>query len=221
MPRAIDPNNSLIGNLRLALGENPDIDTSDLSIDASNGTVKLNGTVNSLFEKATAEKIAKSIPGAKRVENNLVVSPAKNLNDNKIKEKIELALGNLSKEGIQTIGVYEVDHGTAYLTGSSTSLLQSRRAVDVASKIPGVKNVVDETEIIANSDESINNLVSDALSDDRRIDPYSVEIQVNNADVFLEGEVDDEDSVLAAGELAAGISGVKHVVNHLHARVSH
>jgi osmotically-inducible protein OsmY len=67
-------------------------------------------------------------------------------------------------------------------------------------------------------DISIKNLVMDSLADDPRVDRLAIEVNVKNADVYLEGEVEDEEAKQAAEELVSATAGVKYVVNHLHTR---
>jgi len=51
------------------------LDARAISVSTTNGTVRLRGTVHSLYEKQVAESAAKAAPGVKEVVNEIAVSP--------------------------------------------------------------------------------------------------------------------------------------------------
>lgn len=68
------------------------------------------------------------------------------------------------------------------------------------------------------SDERIREDVCDRLSDDDEIDARDITVTVKNAEVILEGTVNDRRSKHRAEDVAESVSGVKEVTNHLRAR---
>lgn len=68
------------------------------------------------------------------------------------------------------------------------------------------------------SDERIREDVCDRLSDDDEIDARDITVTVKNAEVILEGSVNDRRSKHRAEDVAEAVSGVKEVTNHLRAR---
>lgn len=68
------------------------------------------------------------------------------------------------------------------------------------------------------SDERIREDVCDRLSDDDEIDARDITVTVKNAEVILEGTVNDRRSKHRAEDVAESVSGVKDVTNHLRAR---
>jgi osmotically-inducible protein OsmY len=68
------------------------------------------------------------------------------------------------------------------------------------------------------SDERIREDVCDRLSDDDEIDARDITVTVKNAEVILEGSVNDRRSKHRAEDVAESVSGVKDVTNHLRAR---
>lgn len=68
------------------------------------------------------------------------------------------------------------------------------------------------------SDERIREDVCDRLSDDDEIDARDITVTVKNAEVILEGTVNDRRSKHRAEDIAESVSGVKDVTNHLRAR---
>lgn len=53
-----------------------DLRESTINVDVDNAVVTLSGTVGSAAQKASAEKLAKSVEGVTSVKNNLTVQPA-------------------------------------------------------------------------------------------------------------------------------------------------
>jgi osmotically-inducible protein OsmY len=68
------------------------------------------------------------------------------------------------------------------------------------------------------SDERIREDVCDRLSDDDEVDARDITVTVRNAEVILEGSVNDRRSKHRAEDVAESVSGVKDVTNHLRAR---
>jgi osmotically-inducible protein OsmY len=65
------------------------------------------------------------------------------------------------------------------------------------------------------SDERIKEDVSDRLTDDWAIDASDVEVDVENCEVTLTGEVSSRDDKRRAEDVAEAVSGVRHVQNNL------
>jgi osmotically-inducible protein OsmY len=68
------------------------------------------------------------------------------------------------------------------------------------------------------SDERIREDVCDRLSDDDEVDARDITVTVKNAEVILEGTVQDRRSKHRAEDVAESVSGVKEVTNQLRAR---
>jgi osmotically-inducible protein OsmY len=211
----------LIGAVRQVLGESADIDVCEVRVDVKGGVVYLTGTVNTLNEKRIADSLVRDIEGVKAVENDLVIVPSRlELDDLSIKESIEQALGNYPEETPTRIGVREVCDGIVYLAGKADSEQEVCEVMEIASRVPGVKEVVVEIDVapgVPMDDIMIKNLVMDSLTD-RHTDPFAIEVNVEDANVYLEGEVEDEEAKQSAEELASATTGVKNVINHLGTR---
>lgn len=61
---------------RAVLAAADDLRDSTINVDVDNAVVTLSGTVASAAQKASAEKVAKSVEGVASVKNNLTVQPA-------------------------------------------------------------------------------------------------------------------------------------------------
>jgi len=201
-----------------ALANSPDVDTDEVRVEAAGGTVRLTGAVDTLFEKQMAGALARQVEGVGRVQNDIVVSPTKPVQDKRLREALEQALGEYPEWDPKKVGVREVSDGIAYISGEVTSAQERIRAGWIASRIPGVKQIVNEIEIAPGQpldDVTIEELVSDAISNDPRIDPFDIEVSVKNGRVTLSGEVEDQEALRAAAQIASAVPGVKGVVNRL------
>lgn len=64
---------------RAALATIDDLRDSTINVDVANDVITLKGTVGTAAQKASAEKVAKTIEGQKGVKNELTVKPADSL----------------------------------------------------------------------------------------------------------------------------------------------
>jgi osmotically-inducible protein OsmY len=212
---------ALIGAVRNALAESGEIDMSNIAVRAGNGVVYLTGTVDTMQQKEAAVRIARRTPGGKYVENDLAISASKSESDSILFDKVSDVLGSFPVDDPARIGVRAVGRGIVYLSGKAKNVFEVRRAVELAESVPGVKQVISEIDVAPGelADEiGLKNSVMDELDDDPRVNPYSIKVCIDKADVYLDGEVDDEESIEAAGELASQARGVKHVINRLKRR---
>jgi len=65
------------------------------------------------------------------------------------------------------------------------------------------------------SDDRIREEISDRLTDDDRVDPSDVTVQVQKGEVTLSGTVNSRDQKRCAEDCAEAISGVREVINNL------
>lgn len=199
------------------------VNAQDINVDVQNGQVVLTGTAGTLREKETAGELAKKANGAVFVENDIVISVDSPLKDPKIEDKISDALGNFPDYDPASVGARIVEDGVVYITGSVISVSEKRQAEEIVSRIKGVRQVINEIVIAPGeplNDTDIHNMVTDAISDDPRIDPFEVEVEVKNGDVSLTGWVRDRTARDACTEKASEVPGVKAVFNGLNTRQS-
>ena len=139
-------------NLRRSLDQAGLKDVS-VSQDRDQGVVTLNGTTASEDDKAHAESIAKSIAGPQVVSDQIAVRPpgyestAKKVDsdfDKGIEKNFDAVL---VRHKLDSAVKYEVKNGVVTLTGHVNS--QSRRAwvEKLATRVPNVRQVVNELEV--------------------------------------------------------------------------
>ncbi len=138
---------------KVALMTTDGVDTWDLNVDTKDGAVTLHGKVADEAARTKAETVAKSIDGAKSVKNLLQVVPkpqreAVEQADDVIKTNVERALktdATLSK-----VSVGSVNKGVVLLNGSVETLSAHVKAIEVASRVNGVRRV--STNVTATAD---------------------------------------------------------------------
>jgi osmotically-inducible protein OsmY len=134
--------------------------------------------------------------------------------DNKIVIALEEALR--LEQGIQAqlIDVAS-DNGIVNLSGMVYNMMAKNRATKVAESIRGVRAVINTIEVVPEFRPDSNILVSvqDALHNDPATDPYDIEVDVTDGIVSLSGDVNSWQERELAGNVAAGVRGVKDVVN--------
>lgn len=66
---------TLVARIKSSLLRSPEVEGLDVNVDAKDGVVTLSGTAATQTEKASAERIAKTSNGVKKVENRIVIKP--------------------------------------------------------------------------------------------------------------------------------------------------
>jgi hyperosmotically inducible protein len=139
-------------NIRKSLDQAGFKDVS-VSRDREKGIVTLSGQVASENAKSQAESLAKSLAGAQVLADQIVVIPkgvekeAKAVNsdlDEGIEKNLDAALIQNKMHGNVK---YEVKSGVVTLTGEVNSQYKRDHAEQVATRVPNVKQVVNDLQI--------------------------------------------------------------------------
>ena len=124
-----------------------------VSQDRDKGIVTLSGQVASDNDKLQAESLAKSLAGAQVVANQIAVIPkgvekeAKAVNsdlDQGIEKNLDAAL---IQNKMHDYVKYKVKSGVVTLTGEVNSQNKRDQAEQVATKVPNVKQVVNDLQV--------------------------------------------------------------------------
>lgn len=135
--------------IKTKLIEDPITKARKIDVDTVNGVVTLTGLVDSEEEIQRAVAIAQSVPGVKRVVNNLRVGKRgikSYLSDKEITAKIKAKF--IADPEIKAFSI-DVDtvNGVVTLTGIVDREEQKRRAVEIARGVEGVKEVIVNIQI--------------------------------------------------------------------------
>lgn len=207
----------IIGEVIAALAASPNVHAMNIRVDSDQGHVRLVGVVDTLDEKVAACEIALRIPGVKEVENHLVVAADGKVSDLELEREEEQ---RLAEEGLQEVGV-RVNAGTAFLMGVVPSHSVEEQAIDAAGSVQGVREVVSELDVAAGrpvDDVGLANDVSEALSDDTRLNILHLDVRAEDGVVEMSGEVTTQRQRMIAAEVAEAVPGVRRLENRLKLR---
>ena len=124
---------------------------TEINVDCHDGAVTLFGMVPSRESKTAAAKLARGVPGVKRVENRLdVVPPAKHdlvqARDEEIRQDVETYLNDRGGQENTDIDV-EVRNGVVQLTGTVSTWQSNLSAIYLARSVTGVRSVRSELKV--------------------------------------------------------------------------
>jgi hyperosmotically inducible periplasmic protein len=199
-----------------------------IKTEAKEGVVTLTGTVAEESHKALAENTMESLPGVKRVDNQLVTkaeAAAANA-DTWIVRKVKLALMfhrnvNASKTTV------EAKDGVVTLKGEASSTAQKELTTEYAKDIENVKEVKNEMTVAATpekaertegekiDDASITAQVKTALWTHRSTSSIKTKVETKKGEVTLTGIAKNEAEKSLVTKLVTDIHGVNSVKNQM------
>lgn len=200
-----------------SLKQDPRVDANGISAGVSYGAVTLDGSVpnHSQVERATQD--ARNIVGVELVRNHLT-SVADLRNDAAIWADVKFSLETDDALSGEDIAVHVKDGVTA-LSGNVQSSFERERAREVASRIRGVKSVLDKLEVKAphRSDADLANAIDQRLEANWATGEVNnnIHVAVANGVVTLSGDVDFWAERQEAGRVAFYTNGVSMVHNQL------
>lgn len=111
----------------------------------SDAVVSLSGTVETAYQRTTAESVVRHLVGVKSVVNMIKVKPAVTSKD--VQARITEAFHRQAQIDARGIRV-ETHDGTAVLSGHVRSLDEAEAAVRAAEAAPGIVHVENRLEVI-------------------------------------------------------------------------
>ncbi|MFW5778110.1 MAG: BON domain-containing protein [Bacteroidota bacterium] len=223
----------LESDVRVALINDPATNAFEVTVQANNGVVNLDGTLNSWQAKKLTEYVAKGVTGVKGINNNIDIEYELERSDYEIEEEISSAMEYDVRLDHALIEV-EVDDGDVQLSGTVGSAAEKDLAIADAWVI-GVNSVsADNLEVnewarnenmrkdkyIDKTDEQIRQAVKDAFLYDPRVFSFNPNVSVEDGYVTLTGTVDNFQAKRAAEHDARNVVGVLGVNNYLKVRPS-
>ncbi len=178
-----------------------------------NGTVQIQGIVDVLEEKLQAEELIWSIPGVKKVENNITVCTDGQIDDFDVAFEVAEEF-QANPEVPVTIGV-KVTGGEVQLMGRVSNYNQAQEAVETAAKARGVREIISHLKMSETIDDAtLNNQVQAALIGEPALIAGRIKSVTQHGTVTLFGKVPENQATLAL-ETAMKVPGVKHIKNSL------
>jgi len=193
---------------------------SDINVNVRKGIASVSGVVDVLNDRTKVESVVRKIPGVKKVENNLVISTDGEIGDDKVTEMIEKKL--IVKPDLDGISV-EVHKGIVLLMGNIKNIAQERKAMMLATKVLGVKEVISKLKLkdeFKKDDASLVNEIERLFSLEEKLDAQDIQTEVKEGKVILNGTVDNANQAVLAEEISSAVDGVRKILNKLHAAES-
>jgi osmotically-inducible protein OsmY len=194
------------------------IDETNITVDVTNGVVRLSGTVPTYFQKMTAGHDVQRIKGVRRVVNDLEVRPVTAWTDVEIGRVIRSTLDHDARIVDPSAIDVVVADGVVTLNGTVGSPAERAYAAGDAWVAPGVVNVVNNLTIIPaqrRNDAEIAADVRQELSRDPFLHPANIDVQVTNGVVYLRGTVPSDFDAHEAQHDTWRVAGIRDVVNEL------
>jgi osmotically-inducible protein OsmY len=192
------------------------IDASGITVLVRDGEVILKGNVSSSHMKALVEESVWMIGGVVRVDNEIKVEPEKSeavFSDEDIAARIKMIFFADTDLVVSKLDV-KVNNACVRLIGSVDSIWKKHYATVRASNVLGVKEVKNEIAVVpvdSREDTVIANDIMKALDRRELVDGDDVEIEVEDGEVALEGEVRNRRAWKSAYDAVRFTEGVKKI----------
>jgi osmotically-inducible protein OsmY len=208
----------LLNAITAELLEDSRIDDSNIDIDVSSGHVTLTGFVPTYYQEHIAGEDANNIVGVGWVSNNLYVRGDRR-DDLNISADIisDLEADDLLWDQGVTVRVRD---GVATLSGKVNTWYDKDHASIIASRVRGVKRVVNNIKVERNhdiADVTLAKNIKDELNWDWMTFPVSnaISVKVEDGLVTLTGKVDTWGEYEEAEDIALSTDGISAVDNKL------
>jgi osmotically-inducible protein OsmY len=196
------------------------IDESHITVDVSDSTVILSGTVPTYPSLIQAERDAYDIPGVKSVKNRLSV-----LFPTTYPTPSDADIGGTIRNLLQinpTIDDHDIQvsvlNSVVTLSGTVSTAWQKTRAGYIAINVDGVVELDNNLQVLPKGtigDEDIRRDIESSLARNAFVNPEHISVEVHDAQVVLSGDVDNYQEYRTAGRIAVYTGGVVSVTNNL------
>ena len=204
--------------VRETLDHDSRIDSSKIKVGVDLGTVTLSGTVEDHYQKRVASQDALDVVGVAWVDNKLFVQ-ADQRSDDAVRDDVVFNLDSDSALGVLDIGV-QVNKSVVTLRGKTPTWYEKMHAEDVASKVRGVRKIINHIKVdwdSPRSDSFIASMIRKRLTTDWLTYSASdkIIVEVTDGVATLKGDVHSWDQRQEAERVAFNTYGVWLVKNHL------
>jgi osmotically-inducible protein OsmY len=195
----------------------PSIDAADIGVAVENGVVTLTGHVPTYAQKATVEEVVWRIKGVKGMAQEIEVRPygANKTADDEIAKR---ALSMLEWNTVLPRGAVQikVQNGWLTLTGKVEWNYQKVKAETTVKELAGVTGVTNHIQVTPHiSSSDVKKRIEDALRRNAEVEAKSINVDVYDGKVTLQGRVHAWSERSAAERAAWSAPGVKTVEDRI------
>lgn len=197
----------------------------NVQANVKDGIITLQGTVKDFATKEELDKRVHRVKGASGINNMVEVEGAGQISDQQIQQEIlkQLQYDRVGYGNAFDAITVNVQNGVATMSGHALGPVAKDSALALASRTPGVRDVVDDIQVdpVSPMDWQTRAQVWRAIYGFPSLNKYAIDpaqpirITVVNGRVILTGVVDSQADKNVAGIQANGVPGVFSVTNDL------
>ena len=197
----------------------------DIKASVEDRLVTLTGSVDNFYNKLRAGRILGSANDNAQGIRNLLTVNTPSVPDQELQSTLadRLRYDRIDRGIMFNNFTLGVNNGNVTLGGQARTYADKDSALDIVENTKGVKNVVDNVQVLPTSifDDQLRVRVARAIYGNSTLQRYAndpqapIRIVVNNGHVTLDGVVDTRLDKQVAGSQANSVSGVFSVKNNL------
>lgn len=195
----------------------PEINDKDIAVKANKGVVVLSGFVNTMLERAAAERATKRITGVRALANDLQVRPLST------DARPDPELARAAADAVQRELPYSahliqitVQEGAVTLEGMVEWAYQKERAEEAIASLRGVKRI---TNLLVLKGKPVaadlKQQIGAAFKRSAQLDAESINVEINGNEITLSGKVHSWAEHETAADIAWCAPGITQVRNHI------
>lgn len=200
------------------LQADPRVAATNIDAAVSRGRVTLIGVAASMFERQASERIARSVTGVSRVENQLEVAAIER-DDDEIRADVQFNLNSDSMLKGETLTV-TVRNGSVTLAGEVKGHAAKFHAARLVARVRGVRSITNDVRVAwdpTTDDDTVRVKIEERLKSNgiTQANATRIRVTVKEGHVTLSGSVNRSSEVNEAARIARLTDGARNVTNDL------